>query len=110
MKPEDTTIVRLRHLTRWPPVRKSKSALDSGFHTIDSGFQVLDSGPFVGGTWIPDSNRIRGVPDSLSCIPDSTAKMCWIPLYGARLEIPESFNLSVSCSTLGSINLKKRKQ
>ena len=50
---------------------------------------------------------VRGIPDSLSCIPDSIAKICLIPLYGARLEIPESFNLLVSCSTLGSINLKK---
>ena len=50
-------------------------------------FRVLDSGSFVRGTWIADSNRQR-IPDSLSCIPygipkpripDSTAKICWIP-------------------------------
>ena len=37
----------------------SCTGIQDSLHTIDSGFQVLDSGPFVGGTWIPDSNRKR---------------------------------------------------
>ena len=91
LRPEDRTIARLRHLTRWPHVTESKSALDSGFHTIDSGFQCWTPDPLLVelGFRIP---IVRGIPDSLSCIPDSTAKICRIPLYGARLEIPESFN------------------
>ena len=59
----------------------------TGFQAVHSGFRVLDSGSFVSGTWIADSNR-WWIPDSLSCIPygipkpripDSTAKICWIP-------------------------------
>ena len=41
-----------------PHIRKSKTVLDSGFHTVDSGLQVLDSGFSVGGPWIPDSNTV----------------------------------------------------
>ena len=109
LKPEDKTIARLRHLTRWPYVMESKSGwiLDSTPSLPDSRYWTPDPLLVEFGFRIP---IVRGIPDSLSCIPDPTAKIRWIPLYGARLEIPESFNLSVSCSTFGSINLKKRKQ
>ena len=46
-------------------VRESKAA---GFHVVDYGFQV------VGRNWIPDSN-LRGIPESLSFISDSTSKI-----------------------------------
>ena len=44
--------------------------LDSGFHTVDSSFQLLDSNLMS----IEIGFRIQkicGIPDSLSCIPDS---------------------------------------
>ena len=53
-------------------VRKSKTVLDFGFYAMDSGFQVLDSILFSV-TLIMDS-IIGGIPDSLSCIPDSKAQ------------------------------------
>ena len=54
-----------------PHVRESKIVLDSGFHTVDSELQELAWIPvFVSGTWIP---VFSGIPDSLSCIPDSIA-------------------------------------
>ena len=40
-----------------PPVKESKTALDSGLQDVDSGFQVLETGFFFSGTWIPDFNR-----------------------------------------------------
>ena len=40
-----------------PHVSESKTVLDSGFHAVDYGFQVLDILVFVGGIWIPGSNR-----------------------------------------------------
>ena len=40
-----------------------KTVLDCGFHAMDSGF-------FASGTWILDS-IVSGIPDSLSCTPDS---------------------------------------
>lgn len=46
-------------------VRESKAA---EFHVMDYGFQV------VGRNWIPDSN-VRGIPESLSFISDSTSKI-----------------------------------
>ena len=70
-----------------PHVRESKTSWDSGFHAVDSGFQVLDSSL---GQWNLDSGfqslvgfripwavfRIpkHRIPDSFSCIPDSTSK------------------------------------
>ena len=36
-----------------PPVRKSMTVLDSGFHAVDSGFQLLDSGFQLSGFRIP---------------------------------------------------------
>ena len=53
-------------------------ALDSGFHALDSGFQGLDYG-FQGldsGLWNLDCGfqPLVGMPDSLSCIADSTSK------------------------------------
>ena len=51
-------------LKNFPPhVRESKTVLDSGFRAVDFGFKVLDSRFFV-----------SGIPDSLSCIPDSKAQ------------------------------------
>ena len=61
-----------------PHVRKSKTVLDSGFHAVDSRFQVLDSSLFLVelGFWIP---IFSGIPDSLSCIPGSQAKLPRVP-------------------------------
>ena len=50
-------------------VRESKTVLDSGFHAVDSGFQTLAVDLTF---WIP---IVSGIPDSLSCIPDSTSKI-----------------------------------
>ena len=47
-------------------VRESKTVLDSGFHAVDSGFQSSLSVEL--GFRIP---IVSGIPDSLSCIPDS---------------------------------------
>ena len=68
-----------------PHVRESQTIfnLDSGFHAMDSGFQVLDSGWFfVSGTWIRIP-IVSGIPDSLSCISDSTRKI--FPDSGIRI-------------------------
>ena len=57
-----------------PHVRKPKTVLDSGFHALDSGFQVLDSSLCRSVElrfWIP---IVSGIPDSLSCIPESKAQ------------------------------------
>ena len=54
-----------------PCVSESKTVLDSGFHGVDSGFQVLDSS-FC--QWNLDSGFVNGIPNSLSCIPDSRAQ------------------------------------
>ena len=84
---------------RSPHVRESKTVLDSGYHAVDSGFQVLDSGFFLSvelGFLIP---IFSGIPDSLSCIPDSAAQDSafqvldsgffvsgtWISLVGFRI-------------------------
>ena len=51
-------------------VRESKTVLDCGFHwqwIPDSRYSVP---VFVSRTWIPIS-IVSGIPDSLSCIPDS---------------------------------------
>ena len=47
-------------------MRKSKTVLDSGFHAMDSSRCQ----------WNLDSSIqiVRGIPDSLSCIPDSKAQ------------------------------------
>ena len=50
-------------------VRESKTVLDSRFHAVDSGFQTLAVDLTF---WIP---IVSGIPDSLSCIPDSTSKI-----------------------------------
>ena len=77
-----------------PHVRESKTVLDSGFHVVDSRFQVLDSKSLsVGlGFWIP---IVSGIPDSMSCIPDSKTRDCGfhkqnfsgsrVPLHGVNL-------------------------
>ena len=56
-----------------PRVRESKSDLDSGSHAVDFGFQLLDPGSSSVelGFRIP---FISGIPDFLSCIPDSKAQ------------------------------------
>ena len=46
-------------------VRKPRTVLDSGFHNVDTGFRYLS---VELGLWIP---IVGGIPDSLSCIPDS---------------------------------------
>ena len=48
--------------------------------SLGSGFHAMDSGLFVSGTWIPDS---------FSCIPDSTPKICCIP-DSTRKNFPDS--------------------
>ena len=50
---------------------KSKTVLDYEFHAVDSGFQVQDSGQWNFEFWIP---VVNGIPDSLSCFPDSKAQ------------------------------------
>ena len=54
-------------------MRKSKTVLDSGFHAVDFGFHALDSSRCP---WNLDSSIqiVPGIPDSLSCIPDSKAQ------------------------------------
>ena len=54
-------------------MRKSKTVLDSGFHAVDFGFHALDSSRCQ---WNLDSSIqiVRGIPDSLSRIPDSKAQ------------------------------------
>ena len=54
-------------------VRESKTVLDSEFPAVDSGFQEMDSKSFSVklGFRIP---IVNGIPDSLSCIPDSKAQ------------------------------------
>ena len=55
-----------------PRARESKTVLDSVFHAVDSGFQLLD--PSLS-QWNLESGFQSlvgfGIPDSLSCIPDS---------------------------------------
>ena len=53
-----------------PHVNGSKTVFDSGFQAMDSGFQILDSGFSLVeiGPRIP---IFSGIPDSLSCSPDS---------------------------------------
>ena len=41
---------------------------------VDSRLKVPYSGFFFNGTWNPDP-IVRGIPDSRSCFPDSTAKI-----------------------------------
>ena len=49
-------------------VRKPRTVLDSGFHNVDTGFRYLS---VELGLWIP---IVGGIPDSLSCIPDSKSQ------------------------------------
>ena len=70
---------------------------------MDSRFQVLDSGLFVSKTWIPDSEfRIpisNGIPDFLSCIPDSTSKISAIQESGSPLH-GRYFNMIVKTESI----------
>ena len=43
-----------------------KTVLDPEYHAVDFGY-------LVSGIGIPDSNGVSGIPDSLSCVPDSKA-------------------------------------
>ena len=43
-----------------------KTVLDPEYHAVDFGY-------LVSGIGIPDSNGFSGIPDSLSCVPDSKA-------------------------------------
>ena len=52
-------------------VREFKTGIDTEFHAVDSRFQSLS---VECGFWIP---IINGIPDSLSCIPDSKAQDSW---------------------------------
>ena len=63
-------------ISKWkasPHARESEKILDSGFLPLDSRFQLLDSHSLSVGLgfriWI-----VSGIPDSLSCIPDSKAQ------------------------------------
>ena len=47
--------------------------MDFRFHAVDSRFHVLDSGFFVSEIWIRIP-IVSGIPDSLSCLPDSKAQ------------------------------------
>ena len=53
--------------------KRPKTVLDSRFHAVDSRFHVLDSGFFVSEIWIRIP-IVSGIPDSLSCLPDSKAQ------------------------------------
>ena len=89
---EESKIIERSRVNKVSPhVRESKTDLDSGFHAVDSGFpgtgfQSLSVEP---GFWIP---TVSVIPDSLSCIPDSTSKRfldsgIWIPLHEANLGV-----------------------
>ena len=55
----------------WSPhVRESRMVLDSGFHAVDSEFRIPGTlfRYLSVGFWIP---VFSGIPDSLSCTPDS---------------------------------------
>ena len=52
-------------------VREFKTVLNPGLYAGNSGFQVLDSVEL--GFWI---QIVSGIPDSLSCIPDSIVQDC----------------------------------
>ena len=72
---------RLEHFNRdvaktcSPHVRESKTVLDSGFHVVDSRFQipgtVFQYLSVELGFW---TLIVSGIPDSMSCIPDSISK------------------------------------
>ena len=57
-----------------PHVRKSKTVLDSGFHAVDSGFQVVNPNSLSVEQFKFQIPIVSGIPDSLSCIPDSKAQ------------------------------------
>jgi len=44
-----------------------KTVLDPEYHAVDFGYLVSEIG-------ISDSNRVSGIPDSLSCVPNSKAQ------------------------------------
>ena len=46
---------------------KENPRLDPEYHAVDFGY-------LVSGIGIPYSNRVSGIPNSLSCIPDSKAQ------------------------------------
>ena len=63
--------IRLTTINKSPHVKESKTVSDyNGFHFLDSEFQVLDFGFFVGGLGFQIS-IVSGLPNSLSCFPNS---------------------------------------
>ena len=59
-----------------PHVTESKTILDSGFHAVDSGFRIPGTELWIL-CLVELGFRIQivsGIPDSLSCIPDSKAQ------------------------------------
>ena len=67
-----------------PHEREYKTVLDTGSNAMNwSEFWIslVDFGFFVSGTWKPDCT-VSGIPNSLSCIPDSN--------YKKALRIPDS--------------------
>ena len=84
---------------RSPHVRKCRTVLYSGFHALDSGwFQSVELGFLI--------PIFSGVPDSLSCIPDSKAQdsdsRYWIPNFlsvelGFMIPIVSRIPDSLSC-------------
>ena len=68
-----------------PHERESRAVLDSGFHAANSRFQVTGFQYLSKelGFWIPID---CGIPDSLSCIPDSLSKN--FPDSGIRTPLP----------------------
>ena len=79
-----------------PRARESKTVLDSVFHAVDSGFQLLD--PSLS-QWNLESGFQSlvgfGIPDSLSCIPDSTSRN----FPGSRIRIPLRFLFEIRSIT-----------
>ena len=66
--------------------QESKAVLDSGFHAMDSGSQVLNSGFFVTET------IVKGILDSLSCIPNSKAQASTLHSKNLLIQDPTSNN------------------
>ena len=56
--------IRIEVTTRLPYERESKTVLECEHHAVDLEY-------LVSGIGIPDSNRVSGIPDSLSRVPDS---------------------------------------
>ena len=74
-------------MLHFPHVRESKTVLDSRFHAVESGFQL--------GTGLQSllvelgfgNLHVGGIPDSLSCNPDSTNPpfLTWNVLFNQQV-------------------------